>query len=60
MAQGVVPIPGTKRRKYLAENVAAVDIVLSAEDLAALAAAAPAGSTAGSRYDEAGLKSLNK
>lgn len=60
MAQGVVPIPGTKRRKYLAENVAAVDIVLSAEDLAALAAAAPAGSTAGTRYDEAGLKSLNK
>ncbi|ALE07297.1 aldo/keto reductase [Arthrobacter sp. ERGS1:01] len=60
LAQGVCAIPGTKRRSYLEENVAAADIELSAADLAALDAAAPAGSTAGTRYDEAGLKSLYK
>ena len=52
LAQGddMIPIPGTKRRKYLEENVGAADIVLTAEDLAALEKAAPAGSTAGARY----------
>ena len=60
LAQGVCAIPGTKRRRYLEENVAAADIVLTATDLAALNAAAPAGSTAGARYNEAGLKSLYK
>lgn len=60
LAQDVCAIPGTKRRRYLAENVAAAELVLSAEDLAALDAAAPAGHTAGTRYDEAGLKSLYK
>ncbi|PYI65592.1 aldo/keto reductase [Arthrobacter livingstonensis] len=60
LAQGVCAIPGTKRRNYLEENVAAAGIALSAADLAALDAAAPAGGTAGTRYDEAGLKSLYK
>ncbi|NVM98736.1 aldo/keto reductase [Arthrobacter sp. SDTb3-6] len=60
LAQGVCAIPGTKRRTYLEENVAAADIELSAADLAALDAAAPAGGTAGTRYDEAGLKTLYK
>ncbi|HEX4506139.1 MAG TPA: aldo/keto reductase [Alphaproteobacteria bacterium] len=52
LAQGedVIPIPGTKRRKYLEENVAAADIVLTADDLAALERAVPKGSTAGARY----------
>ena len=52
MAQGedVVPIPGTKRRAYLEENVAAASIVLDADDLARLAAIAPAGAAAGERY----------
>jgi aryl-alcohol dehydrogenase-like predicted oxidoreductase len=48
--EDVVPIPGTKRRSYLQENVAAVDIELSAEDLARIDEAAPAGATAGDRY----------
>ncbi|WP_030783069.1 aldo/keto reductase [Streptomyces sp. NRRL S-920] len=48
----VVPIPGTRREKYLEENVAAVTIELSAEDLKAIDAAAPAGGVAGTRYDE--------
>ena len=52
LAQGddVVPIPGTKRRTYLAENNAAVEIVLTKEDLSAIDEAAPAGSGAGDRY----------
>lgn len=60
LAKGVCAIPGTKRRTYLEENVAAADIVLSAAELAALDAAAPVGGTAGTRYDEAGLKSVYK
>ena len=46
----IVPIPGTKRVEYLEQNVAAVDVKLSAEDLRRLDAAAPAGLTAGDRY----------
>ncbi len=60
LAQGVCAIPGTKRRTYLEQNVAAAEIELTQADLDALNAAAPAGSTAGTRYDEAGLKSLYK
>ena len=56
---GVVAIPGTKRRKYLEENVGAVDVELTEEDLAALADAAPVGVTLGDRYDEAGMKQLH-
>ncbi len=46
----IVPIPGTKRRTYLESNAAAADIVLSAEDVAALDAAFPVGAAAGARY----------
>ena len=61
LAQGqdVVPIPGTKRRTYLAENVAASEIVLGLEDLARIDAVFPAGAAAGTRYPEAGMKGLN-
>ncbi len=48
--QGVVPIPGTKRVRYLEENAAAVGITLSDEELATIDAAAPVGSAAGDRY----------
>ncbi|MBF6170755.1 aldo/keto reductase [Nocardia blacklockiae] len=48
----VVPIPGTKRRTYLEQNVAAVDIALTAADLARIEAAAPAEAVAGARYPE--------
>ncbi|MCW2509711.1 MAG: Aldo-keto reductase, partial [Modestobacter sp.] len=56
LAQGedVVPIPGTKRRSYLEENVGAVGVQLSAEDLARLAQIAPPGVAAGGRYADAG------
>jgi aryl-alcohol dehydrogenase-like predicted oxidoreductase len=55
--QGVVPIPGTKRVKYLEENAAAASISLAPEELAALDAAAPVGATAGDRYpDMSGIR----
>jgi aryl-alcohol dehydrogenase-like predicted oxidoreductase len=52
LAQGddMIPIPGTKRRKYLEENVGAASVNLTAEDLATLEKAVPKGSTAGARY----------
>ncbi|HET7480758.1 MAG TPA: aldo/keto reductase [Rubrobacteraceae bacterium] len=61
LAQGddIVPIPGTKRRKYLEENAAAVDIELTDEDLARIEEAAPVGSAAGERYSEESMKSVN-
>jgi aryl-alcohol dehydrogenase-like predicted oxidoreductase len=59
LAQGddVVPIPGTKRREYLEQNAAAVDVELTAEDLARIDAELP--SAAGDRYDESGMASVN-
>ncbi|WP_328957447.1 aldo/keto reductase [Kitasatospora purpeofusca] len=53
--EDVVPIPGTRRQRYLEENLAALGVELSPEDLAAVEAAAPAGQVAGTRYDAAGL-----
>jgi aryl-alcohol dehydrogenase-like predicted oxidoreductase len=50
--EDIVPIPGTKRRRYLEENVAATDVKLSAEDLQRLDEAAPPGVTAGDRYPD--------
>ena len=60
LAQGedVVPIPGTKRRSYLEQNVAAVDVELGEQDLARLDAELPP--TSGERYDEAGMRSVNR
>jgi aryl-alcohol dehydrogenase-like predicted oxidoreductase len=48
----IVPIPGTKRREYLEENVAATEVELSEEDLRRIDEAAPAGATAGDRYPD--------
>jgi aryl-alcohol dehydrogenase-like predicted oxidoreductase len=52
MAQGqdIVPIPGTKRRRYLEENVQAVELSLDGDDVARIDDAAPAGAAAGDRY----------
>ena len=55
----VVPIPGTKRRKWLRENIEASEISLSADEVAALEAAVPRGSVAGDRYHAAGMKNIN-
>jgi aryl-alcohol dehydrogenase-like predicted oxidoreductase len=61
LAQGddIVPIPGTKRRSYLEENVAASSIKLSADDLARIDDAAPKGVAAGTRYPEAMMRFVN-
>jgi aryl-alcohol dehydrogenase-like predicted oxidoreductase len=53
----IVPIPGTKRRSYLEENIAAADVRLSAEESARIADAVPA--AAGERYEEAGMRTVN-
>ncbi|MEU9789157.1 aldo/keto reductase [Streptomyces sparsogenes] len=55
----VVPIPGTRRQRYLEENLAALDIELSPEDLAAIEAAAPPERIAGTRYDATSLTFVN-
>lgn len=62
LAQGddVVPIPGTKRRTYLDENAAALEIELTAADLTELALAAPVGRTAGARYPESSMAAVNR
>jgi aryl-alcohol dehydrogenase-like predicted oxidoreductase len=61
LAQGsdIVPIPGTKRRRYLEENVGAVDVTLTAEELEAIEQVAPAGVATGERYPAAAMKTLN-
>lgn len=55
----IIPIPGTRRIKYLEENVAAAAITLSAADLAQLDAALPPDAAIGARYPEEGMKGLN-
>ncbi len=61
LAQGddIVPIPGTKRRTYLEENVKAVDVKLSKDELAEIEVIFPFGAATGARYVEAGMKLLN-
>ena len=58
LAQGevIVPIPGTKRRPYLGENIAAAELSLTAEEMAALSAAFEPDVTAGDRYPEGQMK----
>jgi aryl-alcohol dehydrogenase-like predicted oxidoreductase len=60
LAQGddIVPIPGTKRRGYLEENMAALDVELTPGDLERIEAAVPR--AVGDRYDETGMRSLNQ
>ncbi|HVF55870.1 MAG TPA: aldo/keto reductase [Pyrinomonadaceae bacterium] len=61
LAQGedVVPIPGTKRRKYLEENAGALEVQLTTQDLRRIDEIAPRGVAAGERYPEAAMKAIN-
>jgi aryl-alcohol dehydrogenase-like predicted oxidoreductase len=61
LAQGedIVPIPGTKQRRYLEENVGAIDVELAASDLEEIEEVAPKGVAAGERYQEAGMRTIN-
>ncbi|MGF6091198.1 aldo/keto reductase [Pseudomonas sp. 18173] len=62
LAQGdyLIPIPGTKQRRYLEENVAALEVTLNADELQALEAIFPANATAGLRYPEEVMKLLDR
>ncbi len=62
LAQGedIVPIPGTKRIRYLDENLDALDVKLDAAELAALDAVFPPGAVAGTRYPGAGMQAVNR
>jgi aryl-alcohol dehydrogenase-like predicted oxidoreductase len=61
LAQGkdIVPIPGTKRQKYLEENAAAVNIKLTPDDLSRIEKIAPRGVAAGERYSEPAMRRVN-
>src|SRR5689334_7390953 len=61
LAQGddIVPIPGTKQRRYLEQNVAALGVDLTAGDLEEIDEVAPKGVAAGGRYPEAGMRTVN-
>jgi aryl-alcohol dehydrogenase-like predicted oxidoreductase len=58
--EDIVPIPGTKRRKYLEENAAAVDVTLTEEELRRIDEVAPKGVAAGERYPEALMRTINR
>jgi aryl-alcohol dehydrogenase-like predicted oxidoreductase len=61
LAQGehIVPIPGTKRRRYLEENIAAAELTLSQAELAAIEAVFPAEAVAGNRYSAESMTYIN-
>ena len=59
-SEHIIPIPGTKRRKYLEENVGALDVKITPEDLRRIDQAAPRGITAGTRYPEAAMSMVNR
>jgi aryl-alcohol dehydrogenase-like predicted oxidoreductase len=62
LAQGdyIVPIPGTKRRTYLEENIGATDVNLTDEDLSRINAVAPQGIASGDRYPAQSMSALNR
>jgi len=62
LAQGedIIPIPGTKRRKYLEENVGALNVKLTPQDLRRIDEVAPHGAAAGNRYPESMMAAVNR
>lgn len=61
LAQGedIVPIPGTKQRRYLEENIKALDVEMTPADLERIEEVAPVGAASGERYHDAGMKTIN-
>jgi aryl-alcohol dehydrogenase-like predicted oxidoreductase len=57
--EDIVPIPGTKQRRYLEENAGALDVQLTDSDLQEIEEVAPKGVAAGDRYHEAGMRTIN-
>jgi len=60
ISKGILPIPGTKRVKYVEQNIAAAGIVLTAEEIARLEAIVPLGTSTGARYDAANMQSIDQ
>ena len=62
LAQGkdIVPIPGTKHRSYLEENIKALNVSLSKNELERIEKAFPCHATAGDRYPEQAMKAVNR
>ncbi len=62
LAQGkdIVPIPGTKRQTYLEENIGAVNMVLTQEEMAQIEAASPKNAVAGERYSASLMTTVNR
>jgi aryl-alcohol dehydrogenase-like predicted oxidoreductase len=62
LAQGddIVPIPGTKRRQYLEENVGALDVRFTPQELVELDTLLPPGAAVGARYPEGGMRAVNQ
>jgi aryl-alcohol dehydrogenase-like predicted oxidoreductase len=58
--EDIVPIPGTKRRSYLEENVGALDVRLTPEELTEIDSLLPPGAAAGPRYTEHGMRTINR
>ena len=58
--EDIVPIPGTKRIRYLEQNVAATEINLTADDLERIESVFPAGAAAGTRYPEGGMRTIHR
>ena len=58
--QQIIPLVGTKRRQYLEENLGALQVVLTKQDLQELQAIAPDGVSAGARYPDAGMQAVNR
>jgi aryl-alcohol dehydrogenase-like predicted oxidoreductase len=61
LAQGsdIIPIPGTKRRRWLDDNIGALNVSLGTQDLARIDAILPPGAAAGDRYHAAGMQTIN-
>lgn len=60
IAKGFLPIPGTKRVKYIEQNIAAASVKLNDADLARLEQIMPLGTFTGARYDEANMQAINQ
>jgi aryl-alcohol dehydrogenase-like predicted oxidoreductase len=60
IAKGILPIPGTKRRKYVAENIAATHITLTTDEIEQLEAIVPLGTITGDRYDAANMSIIDQ
>jgi len=60
ISKGILPIPGTKRRKYLEENIAAAGITLNTNELEQIEAIVPLGTPTGDRYNDSGMAAIDK